>query len=78
MFNKNIAKEKTMSQKNYTVNSRKNKHLTERERYRIETLLIEIIVFSFEKESYKSYKSTLSDIWLIYFILFVQNELLTK
>ena len=30
-----------MSQKNYTVNSRKNKHLTERERYKIETLLKE-------------------------------------
>ncbi len=30
-----------MSQKNYTVKSRKNKHLTERERYRIEVLLKE-------------------------------------
>lgn len=30
-----------MSQINHTVESRKNKHLTEKERYRIETLLKE-------------------------------------
>ena len=39
--NKNIAKEKTMSQQNYTVKRRKNKHLTIRERYKIEVLLKE-------------------------------------
>jgi len=40
---KNITGGKTMSQIDYTVESRKNKHLTERERYTIEILLKEKI-----------------------------------
>lgn len=40
-INQNIAKEKTMSQEQYNSGARKNKHLTEKERYKIEALLDE-------------------------------------
>jgi transposase, IS30 family len=41
----NIKKEKTMSQHNNTTETRKNKHLTERERYKIEVLVREKMTF---------------------------------
>lgn len=57
--NKNIAKEKTMSQKNYILKQRKNKHLNERERYKIEVLLKEKMTILYISKRLGRHKRTI-------------------